>query len=240
MLIVVKKHFAFLTIFIFSLLVIGTNMNNNLEGSDVQANAAIFNKKTIVVDAGHGQPDGGTTSKNGVSEEAINLQIAQELQQILETNNYNVIMTRTDEKGIYDSGASSIREKKVSDTKNRVKIGNSSNADIFVSIHLNYFEQAQYKGWQTFYKSSDTNGQLLATCIQQALNDNIDMENERKPQSISDVYIVEHVNIPTVIVECGFLSNPQDEQALQDQEYREALAYGIYVGIQNYYQQKEV
>lgn len=123
----------------------------------------------------------------------------------------------------------------MSDIKNRVKIGNSSSANIFVSIHLNKIEQSQYYGWQTFFKSNNEESKKLAQSIQNGLNNSIQKENKRESLKITGKYIIEHVEIPTTIVECGFLSNPEEEQQLQNEEYQSKLAWGIYTGIMDYF-----
>ena len=105
-----------------------------------------------------------------------------------------MVLTRSDENAIYDIDKKTLRQKKVSDIKNRVKIANSSSADIFVSIHLNKINESQYYGWQTFFKSGDENAKKLATSIQNNLNESIQKENKRVPMKISNVYIVKNVN----------------------------------------------
>lgn len=118
---------------------------------------------------------------------------------------------------------------------NRVKIGNNSNADIFVSIHLNKIEQSQYDGWQTFYKKGNEDSKTLATMIQNNLNNTISKENNRIPAQLNTVYLMKYVEIPITIVECGFLSNPEEEKLLQTDEYQNRLAWGIYNGINDYF-----
>lgn len=108
--------------------------------------------KVIVVDAGHGVPDEGAESSNGTTEAQTNLNIALKVQNLLEQSGCTVILTRSDENAIYDIDSKTLKQKKISDIHNRVKIGNESSADIFVSIHLNKIPQQQYDGWQTFYK----------------------------------------------------------------------------------------
>ena len=172
---------------------------------------------------------------NGAIESSINLKIAKKIKQLLEQNSCKVILTRSDENGIYTNGNATLREKKVSDMKNRVKIGNSSNADIFVSIHLNKIGQSKYWGWQTFFKKNDENSKKLAISIQNGLNDAIQKENKREALKIENKYIIDNVIIPTTIVECGFLSNPEEETLLATDEYQNKLAWGIYLGIMNYF-----
>jgi len=160
------------------------------------------------------------------------------VQNLLEQSGATVILTRSDENAIYDLDSKTLRQKKISDIHNRVKIGNESSADIFVSIHLNKIPQQEYWGWQTFYKKENAEGQKLATSIQNSLNQSIQKENERTPMKIDNVYIIKHVEIPTTIVECGFLSNPEEEKQLLTDEYQNKLAWGIYTGIMDYFYQK--
>lgn len=191
--------------------------------------------KTIVLDAGHGYPDNGAESSTGLSEASVNLNITKKLQSLLEQSGCNVILTRSDEKGIYDLDANTIREKKVSDIKNRVKIGNESSADVFISIHLNKIPQTQYYGWQTFFKQNSERSEQLARSIQEELNASIQKENKRQALKISGKYIIEHVEIPTVIVECGFLSNLEEQSLLKEDAYQDKLAWGIYNGVMDYF-----
>ena len=177
----------------------------------------------------------GAVSDNGVSEADINLKIVLKLQQLLEQSGAEVILTRSDENAIYDLDKKTLRDKKNSDIKNRVKIGNNSSADIFVSIHLNKIPQSQYSGWQTFFKDGNEDSKKLATSIQNNLNEAMQKENKRVPLKINNIYIIKKVEIPTTIVECGFLSNPEEEKLLQQDEYRAKLAWGIYNGIMQYF-----
>ena len=191
--------------------------------------------KTIVIDAGHGKPDEGAQSSTGTTEAAINLKIALKLQNLLEQSGTTVILTRLDENAIYDIDSKTLKQKKISDIHNRVKIGNESSADIFVSIHLNKIPQQQYDGWQTFYREGSSEGQKLAVSIQNSLNNAIQKENNRLAKTIDNIYIIKHVEIPITIVECGFLSNPEEEKKLLDDEYQNKLAWGIYNGIIEYF-----
>ena len=191
--------------------------------------------KTIVVDAGHGKPDEGAETSTGTTEAETNLKIALKLQNLLEQSGSTVILTRSDENAIYDYDSKTLRQKKISDIHNRVKIGNESSADIFVSIHLNKIPQQQYDGWQTFYNAQSSDGKKLAESIQKNLNDAIQKENNRVAKTIDNIYIIKHVEIPTTIVECGFLSNPEEEKLLLQDEYQDKLAWGIYNGIIDYF-----
>ena len=170
----------------------------------------------------------GATSLSGIPEADINLKIALKLQSLLEEANATVILTRSDENAIYEIDSNTLKEKKVSDIKNRVKIGNNSEADIFISIHLNKIPETQYDGWQTFYKPQNEKGKLLAESIQSSLSESINRPNHRVSKPISNIYIVENVEIPLALVECGFLSNPEECALLNDDEYQNRLAWGIF------------
>lgn len=171
----------------------------------------------------------------GTSEQKINLSIVLKLQKLLEQSGCTVILTRTDENGIYEVDKYSIREKKVSDMKKRVYIGNNSQADIYISIHLNFFEQSKYSGWQTFYKSGNKESETLANMIQNEISNNIQKENDRVPMTIKGSYIMDKLSLPSVIVECGFLSNTNEEQLLKEDCYQNSITWGIYIGIQKYF-----
>jgi len=230
-----KRIYIILLCIVFSTLLGVRGINNMSETNTIQTVALPVDSKVIVIDAGHGVPDEGAESKSGVSEGSINLKIALKVQNLLEQSGATVILTRSDENGIYDLDKETLREKKVSDIRNRVKIGNESSADIFVSIHLNKIPQEQYWGWQTFFKSGNESGEKLAKSIQNALNETIQKENKRESLKIDNVYIIKNVEIPTSIVECGFLSNAEEEELLQTDEYQNKLAWGIYIGIMNYF-----
>ena len=191
--------------------------------------------KVIILDAGHGTPDEGAESSSGTTEASLNLEITLKIQKLLESSGATVVLTRSDDNSIYEIDAKTIAQKKVSDIKNRVKIGNSSSADVFVSIHLNKISDSNYSGWQTFYQKGSENSEKLANSIQASLNTTISKENMRVPHTLTSVYIMKHVEIPITIVECGFLSNPEEEKKLQTDEYQEMLAWGIYNGIMDYF-----
>lgn len=191
--------------------------------------------KVVVVDAGHGIPDEGAEAADGTTEAQTNLKIALKLQTLLEQSGCTVVLTRSDENAIYDIDSKTLKQKKISDIRNRVKIGNESSADAFVSIHLNKIKQTQYDGWQTFYKSGNEQGRKLAVSIQNSLNNAIQKENNRISKTLDNVYIIKKVEIPTTIVECGFLSNPKEAELLLKDEYQDRLAWGIYNGIISYF-----
>lgn len=231
-------------IFIISLvtIVLGIIISfNNKNEETVNVNAIPIMNKTIVLDAGHGLPDQGAEGVYGTTEQLINLQITFKIQNLLEQSGVNVILTRSDENGIYSKDKKSIYDKKVSDIKNRVEIVNASNADILVSIHLNKYPQDSiYRGWQTFYKKDSVESMRLAENIQKSINSNIDYNNSRTCHSIKDIYLIDNSKIPSVIVECGFLSNYEETRLLSTDDYQNKIAWGIYLGIINYFKEDEV
>ena len=177
----------------------------------------------------------GAESSNGTTEAETNLKIALKLQSLLEQSGCTVILTRSDENAIYDLDSKTLKQKKISDIHNRVKIGNESSADLFISIHLNKIPQQQYWGWQCFYKEGNEESQKLAKCLQENLNQSIQKDNKRVAMKLNNVYIIKHVEIPISIVECGFLSNPEEEKLLLEDSYQDRLAWGIYNGVIDYF-----
>ncbi len=194
--------------------------------------------KTIIIDAGHGSPDGGAVGNTGVLEKDINLAVAMSLQKFFESNGTNVLLTRSDDNGIYDVSGS-IKNKKVSDIKNREEIINSSNADFFISIHMNKFPQEKYSGPQVFYSVNNEKSELLAKCIQESMIKALNPENKREiKKADSSIYLLKTAKIPAVLVECGFLSNGKEEQKLIDKNYQRQLAWSMYCGIIEYFNEK--
>lgn len=228
----------FISLFAFSFKIASKECNrsvNNVDNNTIETTATPVSGKTIVVDAGHGVPDEGAQSSNGTTEAETNLKIALKLQNLLEQSGCNVVLTRSNENAIYDLDKTTLKEKKISDIHNRVKIGNESQADIFVSIHLNKIPQQQYWGWQCFYQSGNEQSIKLAKSLQSNLNEAIQEDNKRVAMKLDTVYIMKHVEIPISIVECGFLSNPEEEKKLLEDEYQNKLAWGIYNGIIDYF-----
>ena len=235
MIILSKKRIINLLTILAICLTICVIQNTTIDNKSKPTVTLPVTNKVIVIDAGHGVPDEGAQSSNGISEAETNLNIALKLQNLLEQSGATVILTRSDENAIYEIDSQTLKEKKISDLKNRVKIGNESSADIFVSIHLNKIPQQQYFGWQTFFRTGDENSIKLAKLIQNNLNESIETENNRVAMKLDTVYIMKKVEIPITIVECGFLSNPEEEKRLLDDSYQNRLAWGIYNGIMDYF-----
>ena len=237
MIILSKKRIINLLTILAICLTICVIQNTTIDNKSKPTVTLPVTNKVIVIDAGHGVPDEGAQSSNGISEAETNLNIALKLQNLLEQSGATVILTRSDENAIYEIDSQTLKEKKISDLKNRVKIGNESSADIFVSIHLNKIPQQQYFGWQTFFRTGDENSIKLAKLIQNNLNESIETENNRVAMKLDTVYIMKKVEIPITIVECGFLSNPEEEKRLLDDSYQNRLAWGIYSGVMDYFKE---
>ena len=192
--------------------------------------------KVIVIDAGHGGVDPGAIGRNlGVLEKDVNLAIAKYLKEYLEQSGSKVIMTRKSDKGLYSLGGT-LRQKKNEDLRNRKAIVNKSNANIFITIHLNSFPQSQYYGAQTFYPKDNPTGKILAEKIQGSLIEILDNNNSRVALSKEGIYLIKGLDIPTALIECGFLSNPKEEKLLNSTQYQKKVAWAIYVGIQKYFE----
>ena len=190
--------------------------------------------KTVIIDAGHGLPDGGTSGASGICESEINLKISKKISAKLKDKCYNVIMTRETEEGIYEEGES-IKEKKLSDMHKREKIINSSTADAYVSIHMNYFTDSFVSGAQVFYSENREESFHLAESIREKLIPLYEKNDRILKKAPDGVYLMKKANIPACLVECGFLSNPENEAMLLSDEYQEKIAEGIACGIEEYF-----
>ena len=189
---------------------------------------------TVIIDPGHGGIDGGASTAAGVLESNINLQIGQKLNDLLQLLGVRTLMTRTADISLHTEGER-IAQKKVSDLKNRVRLVNSTANVILVSIHQNYYPVPKYSGAQVFYaKTADS--KELATQLQNALKENLDKSNMRKSKAATSVYLMDKVNCIGVLVECGFLSNPDEAQLLCDDSYQNKISCVIASSLDIYLQ----
>lgn len=204
------------------------SVNTSIENQNIKPD-----EKVILIDPGHGGEDGGAVSADGTVEKDINFAIAQPLADILRFNGYTIHLTRDGDYSIYDSGLHSIREQKISDLKNRLELFNKSRMTI--SIHQNYFTQSQYYGTQIFYGSQDPESQPLAKSVRQYVLTMLQPKNTRElKQCTKDIYLLYNTDSPAIIVECGFLSNPEELNKLKDPEYQQCMAYAIACGVMAY------
>lgn len=207
--------------------------NRNREA--IQSWAAEENP-SIIIDAGHGGADGGAVADDGTMEKTLNLDIALRLKEFLELAGYQVYMTRTEDISLC---ADAFIKKE--DMNTRILMAREHPQALFVSIHLNKFSQTQYSGSQVFYSDNHDDSIWLAECIQESIRDNLQPENTRQIKIGNDNSILLRlIEQPAVIVEGGFLSNPQELSLLKTEQYRSKLAYCIFIGIVKYQQEKEV
>lgn len=188
---------------------------------------------TVVIDPGHGGEDGGASTAGGVLESALNLEISLRVRDLLQLLGVNTSMIRETDTAVYTGSCSTIREKKVSDIKNRVQMVNAAPNALLVSIHQNFFEQAKYHGAQVFYAKTDGSKQL-AERTQQLLREALDPSNRREVKQSQSVYLMEHIECTGILIECGFLSNAQEAANLQSEAYQKKLAAAICAAVGGY------
>jgi len=186
----------------------------------------------VVIDAGHGGMDGGAVGVSGVLEKDLTLAVAKKLGGLIISKGGKVIYTREEDESIHDDSADTIREQKKSDLQNRFNIAQTSGADVFISIHMNKFTQSQARGVQVFYAKGSDDSKILAKKIKQSL-DTMSKYNEKRElkEAYDTMFLLKNVKIPSVIVECGFLSNPEEEKLLCSDEYQQQLAEKIFEGL---------
>ena len=201
------------------------------------AQFAVMTKKaeraeyTLCIDSGHGGNDPGKIGVAGTKEKEVNLTIALKLKKHLERQNIRVIMTRTDDRNLADANATN---EKTSDMKNRVAKMDSEQPDAVISIHQNSYTDSSAKGAQVFYYSESKEGKVLAEILQKSLIEHADPENHRMAKANTSYYILKNTAAPTVIVECGFLSNPEEETLLNTAQYQDKLVDALQKGICEY------
>lgn len=181
----------------------------------------------LILDAGHGGEDGGAVSLSGVSESTINLAIALKIDQLLGFYGVCPYLLRESDISLHEPEADTLRKKKVSDLKNRVRMIEATENAVVISIHQNTFPSQAYHGAQVFYREGEESADLAAL-FQETLKNGIDRENQRQPTRIPDsIYLMQHITCPAVLIECGFLSNPTEEQKLLSAGYQTQLAVCI-------------
>ncbi len=195
--------------------------------------APIVRTHVIVIDAGHGGEDGGAVSCSGVAESGINLEIALRLDDLMHLLGFETKMIRTKDISVYTEGAS-IAAKKVSDLKNRVRLVNETPNALLISIHQNLFADCRYSGAQVFYNAAGE-ARALAEAMQSAFVATVNSGSNRKSKRAEKIYLMEHVSCPAVLVECGFLSNPEEEARLRTAQYQKKLCCVIAAETARYF-----
>jgi N-acetylmuramoyl-L-alanine amidase len=194
--------------------------------------------RTVIIDPGHGGPDGGAVGVDGVVEKGINLSISLKLRSYFIAAGYTVIMTREDDRTIADEGSKTIRSKKNTDLHNRLDIVDAYPNALFISIHQNIYSSAQYSGTQVFYSPNNPCSKDLATLWQSTVKNQLQPDNSRAIKPAEDnLFILYHAKSPAVMVECGFLSNPGECKKLEDNAYQNQMAFSIFSGTLQYYSQ---
>lgn len=225
--------YLILTILVLAGIIMAISSNSQVPEHHVSGNA--FLAVGVILDAGHGGQDGGAVSQNGVTEAPITLNICKKTQALLRFFGVSAVLTRENEASLgYDSTAS-LRDNKNADLRERLKIAEQYPDSLFLSIHLNKFGQSQYHGAQVFYGVCHPNAKPLAEALQKQMVDLLDPSNTRVAKQIpGTVYLMERVQSPAVTVECGFLSNPQEERLLQTEAYQTKIAIALTSGYFEY------
>ncbi len=194
---------------------------------NVQTAAMPIDSKNIVIDPGHGGYDPGKVASDGTEEKDINLGVARLLAGYMRQGGANVILTRNSD--------AALSEAKREDLKLRTEFAADKNTDLFISIHQNSFPQESVHGAQVFYKKDSECGKALAICIQKRLKEVADIGNTRMPKAEGSYFVLKNSKVPSVIVECGFLSNNEENVRLKTEQYQKHLAWAIYMGVLDYY-----
>ena len=189
----------------------------------------------IVIDAGHGGMDGGTTAADGTLEKDINLSIANKLNAMLKAAGFNTVMVRETDELIGDNSLKTIRERKVSDIRKRLSIAESYPNSLLISIHQNHYGVEKYSGAQVFYSPNSPESQIAADEIQKSIVSLIQQENSRQIKKCgTNIYLLYNITTPAVMVECGFLSNREEAEKLKTDKYQREVSFAVMQGIFNY------
>lgn len=200
--------------------------------------AAIYDQPmTVVVDAGHGGEDGGTTSVSGVLESRLNLEIALKMRDLLELLGVRTVTVRESDISVYTGDCQTLSQKKVSDLKNRVALVNNTPNALVLSIHQNYFEQPKYRGAQVFYAKTQ-GSKALAALVQASIAEHLDPDNRRAVKQAASVYLMEHIERTGILIECGFLSNYEEDRLLQSPQYQKKLSLAVCSAVVQYMTQE--
>jgi N-acetylmuramoyl-L-alanine amidase len=192
--------------------------------------------KTVIIDPGHGGPDGGAVGVDGTVEKGINLAISLKLRSFFITSGFKVIMTREDDRTICDKSCKTLRSMKASDLHNRLKIANKYPKALFISIHQNIYESPNYSGAQVFYSANNTASKVLAQSLQTDIANMLQPQNKREIKPAQDnLFLLYNAKSPAVMVECGFLSSPSECKKLEDDDYQNQMAFAIFYGTLHFY-----
>ena len=189
----------------------------------------------VVIDAGHGGEDGGAVSVSGVKESDLNLQISLRLNDLCTLLGIRTNLLRSEDTALYQAGAETLSQKKVSDLRHRVELINETAGGLLVSIHQNSYPESKYYGAQVFYAETE-GSQELAELLQQKIGESLDTSNRRTCKKSQTVYLMEHVKCPAILLECGFLTNATEEGKLRSAEYQKQIACTVISALTEYLQ----
>lgn len=202
--------------------------------SALPASTEVTDRPVIVLDAGHGGLDSGAVGKSGVLEKDVNLSVVKHLQKLLELSGFKTVLTRSEDVSIYDPGVEGIRNQKLSDMDNRLEIIQSYPDSVFLCIHQNNYTDPQYFGGQMFYNNNNPDNRTLAQIMQNRFAQ-LQPGNDREIKLSGDeLFLLKSNPNPSLMIECGFLSNPEEEAKLATDEYQQKLAFTIYSGLLEY------
>ena len=217
------------------MLFLGEKLHGRL---DIQSTSISSDLPIVIIDAGHGGEDGGAIGTNGIYEKDINLNIANQLDTMLRAAGVPTVMTRSKDHLLYDPNSDYEGRKKVLDMQARLNICKQYEHAIFVSIHQNTFGQERYHGLQVYYSANNEQSKPLAQAIQSLSATSICPGNNRKIKNAgTDIFLLDRNDHPAVLVECGFLSNPEECEKLSDESYQKQVATTICVSILNFFEQ---
>ena len=207
----------------------------SIKDSSTEVSIKKTSAPTIVIDAGHGGEDGGTVGINGVYEKDLNLDISFFLRDMLTSRGYDVILTRSEDILLYDRSVDFNGRKKALDLTARVEIARKYEECVFISIHMNAFSDAKYSGLQVYYSKNDERSALLAEAIQALIKETLQPMNKRKTKVAGEnIFILDKIESPAILIECGFLSNHEECDLLSTNKYKQKLALIISLAIEKY------
>ncbi|PWA12872.1 N-acetylmuramoyl-L-alanine amidase CwlD [Pueribacillus theae] len=231
-----KKWFIVIALLHVLIFIILFNKQINLESSDSWE--LPLSGKIIVLDPGHGGPDGGAVGRGNVIEKDVTLNISLKLRDYLQEAGAYVVMTRETDRDLADENIKGYSRRKTDDLYKRLAMINEPNRDLFISVHLNAIPSPKWRGAQTFYNPTNDESRNVSIFIQDELRRNLG-NTDRKAKSLTSVFILKEAKIPGAIVEVGFLSNPTEEELLKQSEYQTKVAASIYQGILRYFTNEE-
>jgi len=227
-----KKTIVFAFALVLAAIII-SSIGGIASGDYVKASVNSDEYPTVIIDAGHGGEDSGAIGINGRYEKDLNMEISQKLGEYLSAAGFKVIYTRTEDCLLYTEEENIKGFRKINDLKNRVKIANEYENALFISIHMNSYGSPECRGLQV-YHSSDPSSRELAGSIQNEVKKKLQVNNRRSIKEGSGIYVLENTNVPAILIECGFLSNPEECEKLSEKEYQKELSFTILCGIIEY------